>query len=99
MAGKNTYMFIKKGESYSQNDDGSPHDGSKGSPPNSILEDIKNRFNWDWGKKQDEHNRRNMKRYNPAVLPAIEIDLATLPPTGDDSTPDIVAWIIELFSE
>ena len=40
-----------------------------------------------------------MKRYNPAVLPAIEIDLATLPPAGDDSTPDIVAWIIELFSE
>ena len=40
-----------KGEKYSQNKDGSPHDGSTGSPPKKVKKALKKVANWDWDKK------------------------------------------------
>jgi len=38
----------KNGKKYSQNEDGSPHDGSTGAPPNRILKELKEKNIWDW---------------------------------------------------
>ena len=51
------HIHIQKGANdYSQNFDGSPHHAQKGEPPNSIKKFIKERFGWDWDKKQKEYN-------------------------------------------
>ena len=47
----------KDGESYSQNDDGSPHDGTTGSPPNSIKKELKKNGTWDWDKNAEEYEK------------------------------------------
>ena len=54
MATRNIYNGNK---SWSQNEDGSPHDdgnNSQGTPPKKILETLKNKKGWDWNKKQDD---------------------------------------------
>ena len=44
-----THIHIFKGnKKYSQNIDGSPHDGSTGSPPNSVKKYLKEQNIWDW---------------------------------------------------
>ena len=54
----------KKGAKYAQNDDGSPHDGSKGSPPSSVKKQLKKKFNWDWDKKEDSYKYS----FNPLIM-------------------------------
>ena len=46
----------RKNASYAQNDDGSPHDGSQGSPPKWVLQELKRKNGWDW-----EENDRNYR--------------------------------------
>ena len=41
-------------ESYSQNEDGSPHDGSKGSPPKAVKKKLKELKGWDLDANVDE---------------------------------------------
>ena len=48
-------------ESYAQNDDGSPHDGSKGSPNNSVKKEVKEKSNWDWDSKEKSYNKEKNK--------------------------------------
>ena len=57
-----THIHVEKGNlKYSQNEDGSKHDGhsTKGSPPNSVKKKIKKQLGWDWDgnlqKFQSEH--------------------------------------------
>ncbi|MEI3163794.1 MAG: RHS repeat-associated core domain-containing protein [Lachnospirales bacterium] len=50
---KHIHVYNGK-ESYSQNEDGSPHDGSKGSPPKSVKKKLKELKGWDWDAKEDE---------------------------------------------
>ena len=38
----------KNGEEYAQNEDGTPHDGSKGSPPKWLKKELKKKGIWDW---------------------------------------------------
>ena len=50
------HIHIYKGkEIYSQNDDGSPHDGSTGSPPNSVKKELKEKSGWDWDAKEKDY--------------------------------------------
>ena len=49
---KHVHIFKNK-ESYAQNDDGSPHDGSTGSPPSSVLNNLKKQRGWDWTAKEN----------------------------------------------
>jgi len=44
---------------YSQNFDGSPHDGSRGAPPRTIKDFIKEKFGWDWDKKQSDYDNKH----------------------------------------
>ena len=39
-------------EAYAQNEDGSPHDGSKGGPPRRVKKELKKKKNWDWDEKE-----------------------------------------------
>ena len=94
------HVHVKKGkQKYSQNYDGSPHDGSNGSPPNSVLKKLKDQLGWDWKEKEKNYNNRKNKiaikdyecGYNYSynyILPPI---------TGDTSTPFYIEWIINLF--
>lgn len=41
----------RRKEKFAQNKDGSPHDGSSGSPPKSVRKELKEKANWDWDKK------------------------------------------------
>ena len=43
-------------DSYSQNDDGSPHDGSSGSPPKSVRKEVKEKSGWNWDEKEKSYN-------------------------------------------
>ena len=54
---KHVHVYNGK-ESYAQNEDGSPHDGSKGSPPNSVKKELKNKKSWDWEAKEDDWIRK-----------------------------------------
>ena len=38
---------------FSQNEDGSPHDGNHGDPPKSVQKELK-KIGWDWKKKQND---------------------------------------------
>lgn len=58
------HIHIKKGKySYAQNEDGSPHDGSTGSPPKSVKEYLK-KSGWDWDQKAQSWENKN----NPQLL-------------------------------
>ena len=48
-----SHVHVEKGKkSYSQNDDGSPHDGSVGEPPQKVKDELED-MGWDWdGKEQ-----------------------------------------------
>lgn len=49
------HIHIYNGKlSYSQNEDGSPHDDSTSSPPNKIKKYLKENKNWDWDAKEKE---------------------------------------------
>jgi RHS repeat-associated protein len=51
------HVHVEKGdESYSQNEDGSPHDGSTGSPPNKVKEQLKKKMRWDWDGNEKKWN-------------------------------------------
>ena len=50
---KHIHIYNGK-ESYSQNEDGSPHDGSKGSPPKAVKKKLKELKGWDWDANEDE---------------------------------------------
>lgn len=54
--GTQRHVHIVKGsKSYSQNDDGSPHDknkNSRGKPPKSVLKNLKKKMKWDYEKKE-----------------------------------------------
>ena len=45
----------KNGREYSQNEDGSPHDGSSGKPDKKVIAALKNKMNWDWNKKEQSY--------------------------------------------
>lgn len=58
-------------KSYSQNEDGSPHDknnNSPGSPPKKVKEELKKQTGWDWDAKQKSYNEKkknsNSNNYN-----------------------------------
>ncbi len=67
---RNTNTNVKKhihiencGKIYSQTIDGEPHDGSTGSPPNSVKKYLKNEGIWDWDANKENYEnkiRRNM---------------------------------------
>jgi len=53
---RHVHVYGRRGEHWSQNDDGSPHDqgrNSPGSPPNRVLRDLYNKTGWDWISKQE----------------------------------------------
>ena len=51
------HIHIEKFEQkYSQNIDGSPHDGSSGSPPNSVKKYLKEKGIWDWDANEQNYN-------------------------------------------
>ena len=60
---------------YSQNIDGSPHDGTKGSPPKKLLKQVKEKGIWDW-----EANRASWEKSKKIIgtpgknLPSINTD-------------------------
>ena len=45
---------------YAQNIDGSPHDGSKGSPPNSVKKYLKKQGYWDWDANQRKYDESHI---------------------------------------
>ncbi len=63
--GKRHIHVFKGRDSYSQNDDGSPHDGSTGSPPNSVKKLLKEKANWDWENKRSQY--KNTQQYRKYV--------------------------------
>ena len=49
------HVHVYKGnKAYAQNEDGSPHDGSTGSPPKKQKENLKNKKGWDWDAKEND---------------------------------------------
>ncbi|CAM3662237.1 hypothetical protein EDM52_08400 [Brevibacillus invocatus] len=53
------HVFGPKGQEWSQNTDGSPHDknrNSPGDPPNSMKKELKKKFGWDWNAKAKAYN-------------------------------------------
>lgn len=50
---KHAHVY-KGNEAYAQNEDGSPHDGSKGGPPSSVKKDLKKQKSWDWDAKEND---------------------------------------------
>jgi len=54
---RHVVLIDSKGNEYAQNEDGSPHD-SGGSPPNSVKQRLKEVKNWDWDKKDAEHQSK-----------------------------------------
>ena len=54
----------KNGKKYSQNEDGSPHDGSSGKPDKKVIIALKNKMNWDWNKKEQSYKFS----INPSIL-------------------------------
>ena len=51
------HIHIQKfAQQYSQNIDGSPHDGSSGSPPNSVKKYLKEKGIWDWDANEQNYN-------------------------------------------
>ena len=49
------HVHVYKGnKAYAQNEDGSPHDGSTGGPPNKQKKNLKNQKGWDWDAKEDD---------------------------------------------
>ena len=50
---KHVHVYNGK-ESYSQNEDGSPHDGSTGTPPKKIRKKLNNAKGWDWDSKEND---------------------------------------------
>ncbi|WP_198306625.1 RHS repeat-associated core domain-containing protein [Dehalobacterium formicoaceticum] len=49
------HAHVYKGDSkYAQNEDGSPHDGSKGGPPGSVKNNLKKKKGWDWDAKEKD---------------------------------------------
>ncbi len=50
---RDRHVHISKGKvSYAQNEDGSPHDGSMGSPPNKQKKNLSSQKGWDWDAKE-----------------------------------------------
>lgn len=50
------HIHIEKGkDKYSQNEDGSPHDGTTGSPPNSVKKELKEKGIWDWDANAEKY--------------------------------------------
>ena len=47
--------IFENGKEYSQNEDGSPHKGGRGSPSNSVKKHLKKTGIWDWDSKRDEY--------------------------------------------
>ena len=43
---------------YVQNDDGSPRDGSSGTPSNKIRKYLKDKGKWDWDTKEKSYNQK-----------------------------------------
>ena len=68
-----THIHIAKfDEKYSQNIDGSPHDGSTGSPPNSLKKHLKKNNIWDWDANQnkfDNNSKKNVVGYGDDGMP------------------------------
>lgn len=68
--GYQKHVHIYKGKkSWSQNEDGSPHDdgnNSPGSPPNSALKSLNKQKGWDWKQKVNEWLKKIEIGYDPA---------------------------------
>ena len=68
--GTQRHIVVEKGSQvYKQNKDGSPHDGNKGDPPNTIKKVIKEKMKWDWDKKAkswENHQKYQSMFYDPA---------------------------------
>ena len=64
--GQHVHLSYRDGKkTYSQNDDGSPHDknnNSSGSPPAKVLKKLKEKTGWDWNK--NEENFLNKAEYD-----------------------------------
>lgn len=55
------HVHVTKGKKwYAQNEDGSPHDGSQGSPPDKVKEDIFKKSGWD--KKAAECEKKKQEQ-------------------------------------
>ena len=49
----------RDGEHYAQCEDGEPHDGTTGTPPKSVLKELKQTVGWDWNKKAGSWANKN----------------------------------------
>ncbi len=68
----NKHIHVWNGkENYSQNEDGSPHDGSSGSPPKSIKDKIKDKSGWDWDAKEKAYKDEKNAAQNKEKLNAL----------------------------
>ena len=55
------HIVIQKGKfKYAQNFDGKPHDGSQGSPPNTVKKELKEKGIWDWDAKDAEWKSKHI---------------------------------------
>ena len=77
--GTQRHVHIVKGsKSYSQNDDGSPHDknkNSRGKPPKSVLKNLKKKMKWDYEKKEKNF-------FESATYEYIDTELVITYPNG-----------------
>lgn len=49
ITGKETHVHVwKDGDSFSQNNDGTPHHGSNGNPPKKVRDRLKEKTGWEW---------------------------------------------------
>lgn len=61
----------RKGEDYSQNDDGSSHKGG-GEPPNSVKKELKEKSGWDWDAKEESYKESQKSS------PSIQLDFSNV---------------------
>ena len=80
--GTKRHIHIIKGTKYySQNIDGSPHDGSTGSPPKSVRDYLKDKGIWDW-----DENERGYFFANAYTDPKTGLLVGTTPYPNDYSS-------------
>ena len=88
----NKHIHIEAfGKTYSQNIDGSPHDGSTGSPPNTMKKHLKERGIWDWDANQEKYDNSNIKLMDglPVMQPVNSSGLGLYVMPLDVCTPSI----------
>lgn len=60
--GQKHIHIYKNGESYSQNTDGSPHDGNIGKPPKKVREEAEDKTGWNWDEKEESYKEKQSEK-------------------------------------